>query len=559
MDNLRLILSIALAFILFQLYQAWQADYGPQPTVVEQADAGQVIESNTSQQITEKSNEIPEVPAGNITVDSTDIPSVEKTKKISKASKKGIRVHVRTDLLDIEIDTAGGDIKSAGLVKYPVSLDMKDTPFKLMTDEGNSLFIAQSGLLGDVSAPDHHAEFIPVQTEYVLEDNATNLSVPMKWTSDDGTVVTKTYKFKRDSYIVEIEYTIDNPTDADWLGRTYTQFKRTEPEKTTSQQFMYTFTGAVLHSEVNRYDKLKFGDMKDEPVSRVETGGWVAMIQHYFGAAIISDAEDKNRFYAKSLNNGEYAAGIIAPVFRVNANSSNKTSVKIYIGPKEQSRLVKAAPGLELLVDYGVLTIIAEPIYWLMEKIQSVVINWGFSIIILTMLIKLAFYRLSAASYRSMANMRKLSPRMKQIKERYGDDRQKMNQAMMDMYKKEKINPLGGCLPIVVQIPVFISLYWVLLESVEMRQAPFILWIHDLSAYDPYFVLPVLMGITMVIQQKLNPAPMDPIQAKVMMILPIAFTVLFLFFPSGLVLYWFVNNTLSIIQQWVITKRIEAS
>ena len=299
--------------------------------------------------------------------------------------------------------------------------------------------------------------------------------------------------------------------------------------------------------------------MLEADLDRTITDGWAAMLQHYFLGALIPPAGVAEHFYTKTLSNARYVIGMIAPSWRTVADGESGTfSTRLFIGPKLQDQMREVATGLELTVDYGLLTVLAQPLFWLLKTINNLVGNWGWAIVIVTLIIKLVFYKLSETSYRSMANMRKLTPRLQSLKERYGDDRQKLNQAMMELYKKEKINPLGGCLPILVQIPVFIALYWVLLESVELRQAPFMLWIQDMSSPDPYFILPLLMGASMLIQQKLNPAPLDPIQAKVMMVLPIVFTVFFAFFPSGLVLYWVVNNILSIAQQWVITRRIEA-
>ena len=295
----------------------------------------------------------------------------------------------------------------------------------------------------------------------------------------------------------------------------------------------------------------------EQDIERDVSDGWVAMLQHYFLGALIPERGSVEHFYTKTLSNARYVIGMIAPQRTIAAGESGVFGTRLYVGPKLQEEMKQVAPGLELTVDYGLLTVLAQPLFWLLKTIHKFIGNWGWSIVLVTLLIKLAFYKLSETSYKSMANMRKLAPRLQSLKERFGDDRQKLNQAMMEMYKKEKINPLGGCLPIAVQIPVFIALYWMLLESVELRQAPFMLWIQDMSSPDPFYILPLLMGVTMLIQQKLNPAPLDPIQAKVMMALPVVFTVFFAFFPSGLVLYWVVNNTLSIAQQWVITRRIE--
>jgi YidC/Oxa1 family membrane protein insertase len=342
------------------------------------------------------------------------------------------------------------------------------------------------------------------------------------------------------------------------VGSQYQQLQRIPPTKDDNSQFVYTYTGGVLSSPEKRYQKISFEDMTEEPVQLDIQDGWAAMIQHYFVAAWVPPAGQVDRYFARGVGNNRFVIGMTGPATEIPAGGSSTLSSQLFVGPKIQDRLEKLAPGLELTVDYGWLTIIAQPLFWLLKNIHALIGNWGWSIILLTMLIKAVFFKLSETSYRSMANMRKLQPRIQAIRERHAGDKQKVNQAMMDLYKREKINPMGGCLPILVQIPVFIALYWMLLESVELRQAPFMLWIQDLSAPDPFYVLPLLMGVSMFLQQRLNPAPPDPIQAKVMMALPVVFTVFFLWFPSGLVLYWLVNNILSIAQQWVITKRVEA-
>ena len=444
------------------------------------------------------------------------------------------------------------------LLDYPESPDKGSEAFRLFEESASQLFIAQSGLRASKGPePTHHAVFEVDQNRFELEDGAEILEVPLRWSNGAGVEVTKLYRFRRGSYVVEVEQQIRNLGKEDWSARPYHQLQRTPLQQ--QSRFLYTYTGGVLYSPEDKYQKISFDDMLDEDLSRDVKNGWAAMIQHYFLGAWIPPTEQLARYYSRALQGDRYVIGMIGQPVRVGAGGEQTTQARLFVGPKLQRVMEDVAPGLELTVDYGVLTILAQPIFWLLEKIHSLVGNWGWSIIILTILIKLAFYKLSETSYKSMANMRKLAPRLQALKERYGDDKQKLNQAMMDMYKKEKINPLGGCLPILVQIPVFIALYWVLLESVEMRQAPFMLWIQNLSAPDPYFILPLVMGATMLIQQKLNPAPMDPMQAKVMMILPIVFTVFFAFFPSGLVLYWVVNNILSIAQQYVITKRVEAA
>ncbi len=362
----------------------------------------------------------------------------------------------------------------------------------------------------------------------------------------------------RDSFAFDVTHALENDSGAPWSGSQYRQLQRIPPASDGDSKFVHTYTGGVISSPEKKYEKVTFDDMAELPLDRQIQGGWSAMIQHYFVAAQIPPAQDLNRYYTRLVGSNQYVLGMTGPLTAVADGARTEFSSQMFVGPKIQSRLEVLAPGLELTVDYGWLTIIAQPLFWLLNAIHSLIGNWGWSIVLLTVLIKAVFFKLSETSYRSMANMRKLQPRMKSIREKFAHDKQKMNQAMMELYKKEKINPMGGCLPIVVQIPVFIALYWMLLESVELRQAPFMLWIQDLSAKDPYFVLPVVMGISMFIQQRLNPAPPDPIQAKVMMALPLVFTIFFLWFPSGLVVYWVVNNVLSIAQQYVITKRVEA-
>ena len=442
------------------------------------------------------------------------------------------------------------------LLNYPVAPDKPDTPFELLNDAPPDVFLAQSGLLSSGAAPNHHTRFSAESAEYVLPEGADSLEVRLSWTSPDGVQFTKTYTFHRDSYLIELRHEVVNASNVPWVGRTYGQLQRADVQRSGGFGFIYTYTGGVLSSEEDPYEKIDFSDMASQNVERSVEGGWAAMIQHYFAAAWIPPQEGVNYFYTKALGGNRYVIGVMSPEKTIEPGQSGRLAMNLFAGPKIQKRMEAAAPRLKLTVDYGWLTIIAEPLFWLLAFIHGIVGNWGWSIVLLTILIKLAFFHLSAASYKSMARMRKLQPRLLQMRERFGDDKAKMNQAMMDLYKKEKVNPLGGCLPILVQIPVFIALYWVLLESVELRQAGFIFWLQDLSAYDPYFVLPILMGVTMLIQQRLNPTPPDPIQAKVMMALPFVFTFFFLFFPSGLVLYWFVNNLLSIAQQWVITRRI---
>ena len=544
MDNQRLILFAALSIVIMMLFSAWQEQHAPK----------QAPMTETAQQAESSVPSAAEMPPA-VVAEPKAVPS-----QAPVAAVAGQHITVKTDLLDVEINTVGGEISRAALPAYPVSLKTPDVPFQLLDDRLPALFIAQSGLVAGegMSAPDHQAVFQADQTRYQLAGGKDELKVRLHWHSPSGIDVLKTYTFHRNSYVIDLDFQVSNTGDQLWKGRPYRQLQRTKVAESGQSKFIYTYMGGVFSSQWNSYQKVKFEDMATwKPEQSYTTGGWAAMIQHYFLAAWIPDADEANHFYTKALPDGRYLIGLSGAEKSAAPGQSTQFHSRLYVGPKDQQRLEKVAPHLRLSVDYGVLDILAKPVFWLLQKIHGLVGNWGLAIILVTVIIKLVFFKLSEASYRSMANMRRLSPKLQALKERYGDDRQKMSQAMMDIYKKEKINPLGGCLPILVQIPVFISLYWVLLESVELRQAPFILWIHDLAAKDPYYVLPLLMGASMFLQQKLNPPPMDPLQAKVLQFLPLIFTAFFAFFPSGLVLYWVVNNILSITQQWYITRKIE--
>ena len=545
MDNQRLFLFVALSFVILLLWQSWVEDYGPQPVAEAIDGAPPVTQTDTSEDLPSAPQS---VPATNVALPDTDL------------LKSADAVTVETDVYRIRIDTTGGDLRQADLLDYPATTAADSPPFRLLNDSLPNLFILQSGLrAGSGTEPTHHIVYNVEQTVYRMADGVDTLQVPLVWRSPEGVEVVKRYTFHRGSYQIDMEHIVTNHSDSDWQGRQYRQLQRTQVAETGQSTFIYTYMGGVIYSPEEKYEKIKFEDMLEEDLDRTITDGWAAMLQHYFLGAVIPDAGQAEHYYTKTLSNARYAIGMITPEWKTVASGDTAVfNTRLFVGPKLQDELREVATGLELTVDYGLLTVLAQPLFWLLKSIHKLVGNWGWSIVLVTLIIKLVFYKLSETSYRSMANMRKLTPRLKSLKECYADDRQKLNQAMMELYKKEKINPLGGCLPILVQIPVFIALYWMLLESVELRQAPFMLWIQDMSSPDPYYILPLLMGITMFIQQKLNPAPMDPIQAKVMMALPVVFTVFFAFFPSGLVLYWVVNNTLSIAQQWVITRRIEA-
>jgi len=557
MDNQRLFLFVALSFVVLLLWQSWMEDYGPgpappvehgQPPAATALPGDGFMDSRVDSQ--SDTDDLPGVPA--------EMSAVERALPEADVLKTAQYITVETDLFRIRIDTTGGDLRQADLLAYKATTEPDSPPFRLLNDSLPNLFVIQSGLRASVGTePTHHVVYTAEQSNYRMADGADELSVAMVWQSPEGVEVVKRYIFHRGSYAIDLQHEVGNNSAVEWQGRQYRQLQRTQVAETGQSSFIYTYMGGVIYSPEEKYEKIKFEDMVDENLDRTITDGWVAMLQHYFLGALIPARAEADRYYTNTLSNARYVIGMISPARAVAPGSSALYETRIFIGPKLQDEMKQVVPGLELTVDYGLLTVLAQPLFWLLKTIHGLLGNWGWAIVLVTMLIKLAFYKLSETSYKSMANMRKLAPRMKTLKERYGDDRQKLNKAMMEMYKTEKINPLGGCLPIVVQIPVFISLYWVLLESVELRHAPFILWITDMSSPDPYYILPLLMGATMLIQQRLNPAPMDPIQAKVMMMLPIVFTVFFAFFPSGLVLYWVVNNTLSIAQQWMITRRIE--
>jgi YidC/Oxa1 family membrane protein insertase len=548
MDNVRLFLFLALAFLGMLIYQAWQEDYG-----VASRQAEMPAEDFAARELA--AVDTPDAPRhADIDAAAPSVPGVAAESEPSAAAL----VRVTTDTLDLVIDTRGATLVDARLVQYPVAVDKPDVKYRLLSQRPSDYFIVQSGLLGadKANTPTHEAVFTSASDHYVMADDADSLSVDLVWTGESGVRVTKRYTFNRGAHSVVLEHIVENGSDSPWVGREYRQLQRGE-RSDDGNMFMYTYTGGAIFTQEDKYQKYDFDDLGNGELDRDAVDGWVAMIQHYFLSAIVPARGEPQHFYGKRLANGRAVIGTYTPAKTLAPGATDRFQGKLFIGPKLQAELEALAEGLDLTVDYGWLVFIAKPMYWVLEQIQGIVHNWGWTIIIFTILIKLAFFKLSETSYKSMANMRKLTPRIQALKDRYGDDKQRMQQAMMEMYKTEKINPLGGCLPMLVQIPFFIALYWVLLESVELRQAPWILWIDDLSIKDPFFVLPLIMGVSMFVQQKLNPPPPDPMQAKILMFLPVVFTVMFAFFPAGLVLYWVVNNLLSIAQQYVITKRIE--
>jgi YidC/Oxa1 family membrane protein insertase len=550
MTQLRAIWWIALIFTIFMLWTEWTA-FVNRKTAPDQPAT--TISSSTTEGAPTVAGDVP-VAKSNVQAEASSIPTVA-------AIPSAKRISVKTDVLNIEIDTKGADLRLLTLADYAVSLE-DSAPFTLMSDKAPYMFIAQSGFSGQAGfAPTHHDLFSTDNDHYRLAEGANELRVPFVW-EKEGIRIIKTYVFTRGSHIITIESTVHNTSTTSWQASPYQQLVRNSYDPSSSF-WLPTYTGGALYDPINKFDKIDFSDMDKQVISRDTNNGWLAMMQHYFLAAIVPNKEETVHYYSKTIDSDRHALGLVAQAMTVAAGAQASTQVQLYAGPKLQGQLEVLAPGLELTVDYGVLAFMAQPMFWLLETLNSLVEpvsglwSWGWAIILVTILLKAAFYKLSEAGYKSMANLRKLTPRLQHLKDNYSHDKMLFQQKMMELYKTEKINPLGGCLPILIQIPVFLALYWVLLEAVELRMTPF-LWLNDLSHYDPFFILPILMGVTMVVQQKLNPPPTDPMQEKIMKFLPYLMTVFFLFIPSGLVLYWVVNNTLSIAQQWYITRQIEA-
>ncbi|MDD2760318.1 MAG: membrane protein insertase YidC [Methylomonas sp.] len=559
MDNIRFILVMALLMISYMLWESWQIDYGPKPQTI----------------VSDK----PLVAGGNEIASSANANPMSdnaQTKVALEPSRAIIKI--KTDVFALEIDPEGGTLRNLDLLQYPkekgnsyvkkayelIGLQEPErdlSPIRLFDANPENLFLAQSGLVASgnsAAAPDHHATYTSEKTSFELQEGQDELVVPLTWTNEQGLRITKTFMFKRGSYAVDVAHKVNNRSDKVWSGRQYNQLMRVEHSDKNNNNFIRTFSGGAIYTDKDKFQKIKYEEMADKNLEISAQGGWTGFIQHYFASAWIPPVDQENHFYTKALNDARFVIGSYSQDMNIQPGSEGVFNAQMFVGPKIQPAMEALAPGLELTVDYSWLTIIAKPIYWLLNEIYGFIGNWGVAILGVTFFIKALFFKLSKASFQSMAKMRKIQPKLKELQERYTDDRQKFNTEMMAMYKKEKVNPLGGCLPMLVQIPVFISLYWVLIETVELRQADFALWIQDLSAQDPFYLLPIIYGITMKIQQGLNPAPVDPLQAQVMKMFPIVFTVFFLFFPSGLVLYWICNNSLSIIQQWYITKHVLA-
>lgn len=543
MENQRVFLVAALLFVLFLIWQAWQKDYAPAPTAPAASS--------------ETSTAIPPADLGDLPAVATPAQPIATPAAKPSLLPDGDLVTVTTDVLEVEINTAGGTLQTARLLDYPLS---SEDPAPVALLHPTPVFIAQSGLRGyeERAAPGVAALYSVAQQHYQLTDSQDAVSVTLHW-QGAGLVVDKTYTFTRSSYQVELHTTVHNTGAAVWQGDAFVQLQQQyhEPERGTLQPTVYS--GPAWY-DGEHYQKIELDELtalNAEAFATAIRGGWAAVVQHYFLAAILPPADAAVRYFTRQLGEKHYLIGYVLPAQSVAPGASAQFDSRLFLGPKLQDRLAGVAPGLERAVDYGILTIIAQPLFWLLEKIHSLLGNWGWAIIVLTLLIKILFYKPSEISGRSMAKMRKIAPRLKTLKERYADDRQRYSTAMMELYKQEKINPAAGCLPMLIQLPVFFALYWVLLYSVELRQAPWILWIHDLTARDPAFVLPILVGAAMFFQQKMNPPPPDPMQAKVMAFMPLVMLAFSIFMPAGLVLYWFVNTLLSAAQQWQINRVVE--
>ncbi|TFW09965.1 membrane protein insertase YidC [Oxalobacteraceae bacterium OM1] len=545
MDIQRTVLWVVFSMSLLFLWDNWMRYNGkpsmffPTPTTQQAKPAGSTPNNRS---------DVPQAPTAANTANPAAVPG-------TNAQAQGETIVITTDLVKASIDTLGGELKRLELLHHRDTIDPSKNVV-LFDAEPNHTYLGQTGLIGG-AFPNHKTPFTAKPGPRTLE-NGNDLQLVLE-SEAGGVKLTKTYTFHRGDYTIGVQHVVTNASGAPVSPSLYLQLVRDGNKPEGESRFYSSFTGAAVYTEAEKFQKFEFKKVEENKAEHATKAdnGWVALLQHYFVSAIVPPQGAQRTIFSKKVDNNLYAVGTILPLGTVAPGASTTIDSKLYSGPEVAAVLEKVAPGLELVKDYGWLTIVAKPIFWLMEQIHKVLGNWGWTIVVLTIMIKLAFFPLSAASYRSMAKMKTVTPKMQGIRERFKDDPTKMNQAMMELYRTEKINPLGGCLPIVVQIPVFIALYWVLSASVEMRGAPWLGWIHDLAAPDPFYILPVLMAASMFIQTKLNPTPPDPVQAKVMMVMPIVFSVMFFFFPAGLVLYWVVNNVLSIAQQWVITRKIQ--
>ena len=551
MNQARTFLLIAWMLVGYLVWDTWQQDY-------HRPQAAPSVQSASSPELSAA------VPDGN-----GDLPefkpasgqATEPAVETAIASGQSQRVTIHTDVLELEVDTRGASIVTADLLAYRQQATGDAPPVRLLDTAANRYFIAQAGYVGSrAELPNHLSNFQVDADSFRLAEGQDSLEVPFSWEGANGLRLVRTLRLTRGSYAIEVQDRFENTSAEPASFQAYRQLLRVQPPALPGSSFTnpaaYSFVGAAWYSPQGKFDKLKFADFKDEPLDLKNAQGWVAMLEHYFFAAWIPQAEEVHEFSTGIETSDRYRVRALGPVLELGAGGSLQNSARLYIGPKLQDQLEGIAPGLKLTLDYGIFTVLAQPMAWLLGILHDLTGNWGWAIVLLVVLLKAGLFKLSEAQYKSFAKMRAVQPRIEALKERYGEDRQKFQTAMMELYKKEKINPMGGCLPILIQIPIFISLYWVLIEAVELRHAPWILWIQNLTAPDPYFILPVLNLLTMWATQKLSPTPgMDPVQKRIMQIMPIAFGVMFAFFPAGLVLYWTTNGALGLLQQWVITRR----
>lgn len=561
MNLLRYPLYFGLAIVTYLMLLAWQED---NPSLLVSA-TDPIGNDQLNRPALGNNLDTPALVSENIT---TQLPTSEEVPTLAQQTTKPEPIvsteeliNISTDTLNAQVSLSGGDIVYLSLPQYLKNIDIKEDPFVILDNQNNLNYIAQSGLIGPngIDSPER-ARYSATETNFSLDESEDSLIIDLIHIANDNILITKRFKFSRGSYLIDVSYIVNNSSEEIWRANAFGQIKRDQFEDPSSAGgFSRTYLGFVSTTTDDPYIEIELEDIDDNGTTTNQTeGGWIAFSQHYFLTAWIPDNQQLNRFTTRKNSNAQYFGEFTSAEIVVPPNQTVNYSASFYAGPKDQYELAEIAPNLDLTIDYSFLWFLASPIYWLLTKINSVVDNYGFSIIMLTIFVKIIFYKLSETQYRSMAGMRRLMPKAQQLKDSYGDDKMKLQKATMELYKKEKINPLGGCLPMIVQMPVFIALYWVLLESVELRHAPFILWLTDLSVRDPYFILPLLMGATMYLQTSLSPAPADPMQAKVMKLMPVMMTGIFLFFPAGLVLYWFVNAALGIMQQWYITRKIEA-
>ena len=561
MNLLRYPLYFGLAIVTYLMLLAWQED---NPSLLISAK-GPITNDQLDQPTLDSSSNTPTILAQDIPAQLTtagEVPTLaQQPKEPESIISTEKLINIATDTLNAQISLRGGDIVHLSLPKYLKNIDIKEDPFVILDNQNNLTYISQSGLIGPngIDNPER-ALYKTTGTNFSLDESEDSLTIDLLHIANNNISITKRFEFSRGSYLINISYIVNNESGEIWRANAFGQIKRDQFEDPSSAGgFSRTYLGFVSTTTDDPYIEIELEDIDDNGSTTNQTeGGWIAFSQHYFLTAWIPDRQQLNRFTTRKNSNSQYFGEFTSTEIAVLPNQTGTYSASFYAGPKDQYELAEIAPNLDLTIDYSFLWFLASPIYWLLTKINSIVNNYGFSIIMLTVFVKTIFYKLSETQYRSMAGMRRLMPKAQQLKESYGDDKMKLQKATMELYKKEKINPLGGCLPMIVQMPVFIALYWVLLESVELRHAPFILWLTDLSVRDPYFILPLLMGATMYLQTSLSPAPADPMQAKVMKLMPVMMTGIFLFFPAGLVLYWFVNAALGIMQQWYITRKIEA-